>query len=197
MRLRKSLLVLTAVMLPVASIALLEGTAFAKKVTGTGNPTCAFGGTISFNPPLTKNGSTSIKKETTTVTASLSSCSGGNPAVPAGNTVSVKPIKTKTAKGKAGGSCSSFTTASSTAVVKVTLKWPGEKPSKFTVNGLHASINAEGEVGFTGSFPITGSYAGTGNLGVYLTSASSTAIATCSGSIASLSIDRAHSSGKL
>jgi hypothetical protein len=196
MRLRKSLMILTAVMLPVASIALLEGTAFAKKVTGTGNPTCSFGGTISFSPPLTKAGSTSIKKETTTVTASLGSCSGGAPAAPA-STVSVKPIKTKTAKGKAGGSCSSFTTASSTAVVKVKIAWTGEKPSKFTVEGLHASVNSSGEVGFTGSFPVAGSYAGTGNLGVYLTPASSAAIATCSGNISSLSIDRTHSSGKL
>src|SRR5580704_7775127 len=77
MRMRKSLLILTAVMLPVASIALLEGTAFAKKVTGTGNPTCSFGGTINFNPPLTQNGTPGVKKEITTVSASLSGCTGG------------------------------------------------------------------------------------------------------------------------
>src|SRR5580700_4464799 len=98
MRLRKSLMILTAVMLPVASIALLEGTAFAKKVTGTGSTTCNFGGTISFNPPLTKNGSTATKKETTTVNATLGTCSGGNPVGHA-TSVAVKPIKTKTAKG--------------------------------------------------------------------------------------------------
>ena len=196
MRLRKSLMILTAVMLPVASIALLEGTAFAKKVTGTGNPTCHFGGTISFNPPLSKNGTPGAKKEVTSVSASLSSCSGGNPAPPA-STVAVKPIKTKTAKGANGGTCSSFTTAAGTAVVKVKVNWSGEKPSKFTISGLHASVNTEGEVGFTGSFPIAGSYSGTGNLGVYLTPASSSAIATCSGSISSLSIDRTSSSGKL
>jgi hypothetical protein len=71
------------------------------------------------------------------------------------------------------------------------------KPTKFTVVGLHPSINGSGEVGFTGSFPIKGSYAGTGHLGVFLTPASSSAIATCSGSISSLSIDRANSSGTL
>ena len=79
MRLRKSLMVLIAVMLPVASISLLEGTAFAKKVTGTGNTTCSFGGTINFNPPLTQNGTPGVKKEVTTVTASLGSCSRREP----------------------------------------------------------------------------------------------------------------------
>jgi hypothetical protein len=197
MRLKKSVLILTAVMLPIATIGLLEGTAFAKKVTGTGNPTCSFGGTINFNPPLSKNGTPGAKKEVTTVNASLGSCSGGVPAAPASST-SVKPIKTKTAKGANGGTCSSFTTAAGTAKVKVKINWTGEKPSKFTVVGLHATINAEtGEVGFTGSFPVAGSYAGTGNLAVYLTQASSTAIATCSGSISSLAIDRSSSSGKL
>jgi hypothetical protein len=197
MRLKKSLLILTAVMLPLATIGVLEGTAFAAKVTGAGHTVCSFGGTISFSPPLTKAGSTSIKKETTTVTASLGSCSGGTPAGPAGSTTSVKPIKTKTAKGKAGGSCSSFTTASATAVVKVKIKWVGEKPSSFSVAGLHAGVNAEGEVGFTGSFPVKGSYPGTGSLGVFLTPASSSQIATCSGAVSTLSIDRTHSSGTL
>jgi hypothetical protein len=196
MRLRRSLMVLTAVMLPVTSIALLEGTAFAKKVTGTGNPTCSFGGTINFNPPLTKNGTPGVKKEITTVTASLGSCSGGTPPAPA-STVAVKAIKTKVAKGQNGGTCSSFESSSSTAKVKVKINWSGEKPSKFTVAGLHPSVNGAGEVGFTGSFGIKGSYAGTGTLGVYLTPASGNAIATCSGSISSLSIDRSNSSGKL
>src|SRR5580658_1300346 len=118
MRVKKGLLVLAAFALPLGSVALFQTSAFAGKVTGSGLTTCSFGGTISFNPPLTAAGSTSIKKETTTVTATLSSCSGGSPAAPA-STVSVKATKTKTAKGKAGGSCSSFTTASSTAVVKV------------------------------------------------------------------------------
>jgi len=193
---RKILMGVFALALPIGTIVGLSTAASAGKVTGTGNPTCHFGGTISFNPPLTKSGSTSIKKETTTVTASLSSCSGGTPAAPAATT-SVKPIKSKTAKGKAGGSCGSFTTSAGTAVVKVKIKWTGEKPTSFSISGLHASVNTEGEVGFTGSFPISGSYSGTGNLAVYLTSGSSTAIATCSGSISSLSIDRSTSSGKL
>jgi hypothetical protein len=193
---KKRFLVLTAVLLPLASVTLIEGTAFAKKVTGTGNPTCAFGGTISFNPPLTENGTAGVKKEVTTVTASLSSCTGGTPAPPA-SSVAVKSIKTKTPKGQNGATCSSFESSSSSAKVKVKVDWTGEKPSKFTVVGLHPGVNSAGEVGFTGSFPISGSYAGSGTLGVYLTPASSNAIATCSGSISSLAIDRSNSSGKL
>jgi hypothetical protein len=193
---KKRFLVLTAVLLPLASVTLIEGTALAKKVTGTGNPTCAFGGTINFNPPLTENGTAGVKKEITTVTASLSSCTGGTPAPPA-STVAVKAIKTKTPKGQNGATCSSFESSSSSAKVKVKVDWTGEKPSKFTVAGLHPGVNSAGEVGFTGSFPVGGSYAGSGTLGVYLTPASSNAIATCSGSISSLSIDRTTSSGKL
>lgn len=197
MKIRKFLLVLAAAMLPLASVALLEGTAFAKAVTGTGNPTCHFGGTINFNPPLSQNGTTSVKKEITTVTASLSSCSGGTPPAPA-STVAVKPIKSKTPKGQATGTCSSFESNSSTITVKVKIKWTGEKPTKFAISGLHATVNTTtGEVGFTGSFPVAGSYAGTGHLGVYLTQADSNKIATCSGSISTLHIDRANSSGTL
>lgn len=196
MRLRKSLMILTAVMLPVASIALLEGTAFAKKVTGAGQTVCSFGGSINFSPPLSENGTAGVKKEVTTVDASLGSCSGGTP-VGSASSVAVKPIKTKVAKGQNAGTCSSFESNSSTITVKVKVNWVGEKPSKFSVAGLHPAVNSEGEVGFTGSFAVGGSYAGTGSLGVYLTPASTTAIGTCSGSISSLAIDRSNSSGSL
>jgi hypothetical protein len=130
------------------------------------------------------------------VTASLGSCSGGTPAAPA-STVVVKAIKTKTPKGQNGATCSSFTSSAGSAKVKVKINWTGEKSSKFTVVGLHPSINGSGEVGFTGSFPVKGSYAGAGQLGVFLTPASSSAIASCTGSISSLQIDRSNSSGTL
>lgn len=196
MRMKKCLLVLTAVMLPVASVALLESTAFAGKVTGSGNPTCNFGGSINFNPPLTAAGTPGVKKEVTTVSASLGACSGGTPPAPA-SVVSVKPIKTKTPKGQNGATCSSFTSNAGSAVVKIKINWSGEKPSKFNISGLQVAFNTSGEAGFTGSFPVAGSYAGTGNLSVFLTPASSNAIATCTGSISSLQIDESNSSGTL
>jgi hypothetical protein len=196
MRIRKGVLVLAAVALPLASVTMLEGTAFAKKVTGSGTTSCHFGGTINFNPPLSAAGTPGVRKEITTVSATLGSCSGGTP-VGSATSVAVKPIKTKVAKGANAGTCSSFSSAAGTTVVKVKVNWNGEKPSKFTVSGLHVSINGMGEAGFTASFPVSGSYAGSGNLAVYLTQASSTQIATCSGSISTLQIDSTQSTSNL
>ncbi|HTZ10231.1 MAG TPA: hypothetical protein VMB72_14235 [Acidimicrobiales bacterium] len=196
MRIKKGLLVLIGVALPLASVTMLEGTAVAGKVTGTGLTTCSFGGSINFNPPLSQDGTAGAKKEITTVTATLGTCSGGSPVASA-TSVAVKPIKTKAPKGGNAGTCSSFESNSSTATVKVKVNWNGEKPSKFSVHGLSPSVNGAGEVGFTGSYTVAGSYAGTGHIGVYLTPASSEAIGTCSGSISSLQIDRSNSSGSI
>jgi len=197
MRMKKALLVVAAVSLPIATVALGEGTAFAKKVTGSGTTNCRFSGSINFNPPLTQAGSTSVKKEVTTVVANLSGCSGGTPPGPSGSTVKIKPIKTKTAKGSAGATCSSFESNAQTVAIKITVKWPGEKPSKFTISGLHVSFNGEGEAGFTGGFPVTGSYAGTGHVAAYLTQSSTAKIATCSGSVSSLQLDSSTSTGNI
>jgi hypothetical protein len=94
MRIRKTLMVLAAVALPLASVALLEGTAVAKGVVGSGTVTCHLGGTVTFTPPLSYNGSPA-SKEVVSVSATLSSCSGGTPAGTAGGTVAIKPIKIK------------------------------------------------------------------------------------------------------
>ena len=196
MRLRTCLLILTALALPVATVALGEGTAVAGKVTGAGTTSCHFGGSIDFNPPLTSAGSTKIKKEVTTVNATLSGCTGGTPPGP-NTAASIKPIKTKTAAGAAGGTCASFESAASSVVVKVKVKWAGEKASKFDISGLHVSFNAEGEAGFTGSFSVSGSYGGSGTVAAYLTNASTAAIAACSGSVSSLQLDSSTSSGSI
>ena len=194
---RKILMGVFAIALPFGTIAgFTSGSAFAGKVPGSGTTTCSFGGTISFNPPLTQNGTAGVKKEVTTVNASLGTCSGGTPAAPA-STVAVKPIKTKTPKGQNGATCSGFTSNASTVVVKVKINWSGEKPSKFNISGLSVAFNTSGEAGFTGNFPVSGSYAGTGSLAVYLTNASTNEIATCSGSVSSLQIDGSTSSGTL
>lgn len=187
MRISKGLLVLAAVALPLGSVTLMEGTAFAGKTLFTGTNTCHFGGTITFSPPLSSAGTPGVKKSVTTVVTTLSGCSGAT------GTTSIKPIKTKVAKGQNASTCSGFAGSAGTASVKGKLNWTNGKPSKFVVTGLHVSINGMGEAGFTASFPVTGSYAGTGNLAVYLTQASSTQIATCSGSISSVQIDQSQS----
>ena len=199
MRIRKGLLVLAAVALPVSSVLLTEGTAFAGKTTGAGSTTCHITGSITFSPPLSSAGTPNVKKSITTVNASLTGCSGGTPA-PTGAALTIKPIKTKTAKGSNAATCSGFAGASSTAVVKSKVAWTGGttlKPSKFTVSGLHVSINGMGEAGFTGSAPVSGSYAGTGSIAAYLTQADSTAIATCSGSISTVHFDTSQSTATL
>jgi len=193
---RKILMGILAIALPVGTVAAVQGTAFAGKVTGTGTPTCHFGGTIAFNPPLSAAGTPGVKKEVTTVAATLAGCTGGTPAAVA-SSVSVKPIKTKVAKGQNAGTCSSFDSSASTIVVKVKINWNGEKPSKFNISGLSPGVNGMGEVGFTGHMTVGGSYAGSGSLGVYLTPASSSAIGTCSGSISTLNIDQSQSSSTL
>src|SRR6202035_2100757 len=71
---RKILMGVLAIALPIGTIAAVQSTAFAAKVTGTGTTTCTFGGTINFNPPLTSAGTAGVKKEITTVTATLSAC---------------------------------------------------------------------------------------------------------------------------
>ena len=62
MRLRKSAMVVGAILIPLATITLVGGTAFAAKVTGTGSVTCNVGGTATFNPPLSANGSPASKE---------------------------------------------------------------------------------------------------------------------------------------
>ncbi len=193
-------MIAAAIALPLASVALLEGTASAKKVTGTGTTTCPFGGTLSFNPPLTPNGSTSVKKEVTTVVANFGTCSGGTPVPTGAVSVKVKPIKVKTAKNQSGGSCFSFSASAPSVTIKAKANWTGEKPSKFNASGLSVVTNGLGELGFTASgIPVNGSYAGSGSLTVYLTTGSSNDIATCGNntSVSSLTIDQTTSSATL
>jgi hypothetical protein len=195
---RKILMGVFAIALPFGTIAgFTSGSAFAGKVTGSGTTTCSFGGTISFNPPLTQNGTAGVKKEITTVAATLGSCSGGTPVGNA-TSVAVKPIKTKTPKGQNGATCSGFTANASTVVVKTKVNWAGEKPSKFNISNLSVIVNpVTGEAGFQGSFPVTGSYAGTGNVTVYLTPQSTNEIASCTSPVSTLNIDPSTSSGAL
>jgi len=194
---RKILMGVFAIALPFGTIAgFTSGTAFAGKVTGTGTTVCSFGGTINFNPPLTQNGTAGVKKETTTVNATFGSCTGGTP-VGSATSVSVKPIKTKTPKGQNGATCAGFSSNASSVVVKTKVNWAGEKPSKFNISGLTVSFNGLGEAGFTGSFPVNGSYAGTGSVAVYLTTQSTSDIVGCTAPVSTLNIDSSQSSSHI
>ena len=199
MRIRMGFMVAAALTLPLASVVLLEGTAAAKKVTGTGAITCHLSGSLSFNPPLSPSGTKASKETVTVVNPSLSGCSGGTPTgVPAGT--SIKPIKikgTKVGKTKISGRCSDLPAAAGTATVKGKSNWTGEKPSKFTVVGLTFGVDTNGEADFTGHGTVTSSYAGPASVHVDLQPASGTALATCvagsGGSVSSAAIDGPNS----
>ena len=181
MRMKRYVMVLAAVALPISTVALLEGTAVAKTALGTGAVTCSVGGSVSFSPPLTPAG-TSASKEVVTVSLTASHCSGGTPPQTSGS-ITTKALKikaTKSGKSKIAGSCASFGTSAKTVTVKSKWAWSGAKPSKTTIVGLNEAINGAGEVGFTaGSFATSGSYSGAGSAGVYFNTASSNAILGC------------------
>jgi len=194
----KSWFVLAVAALPLASVVLLEGTAVAGKVTGTGAVVCHVSGNLKFDPPLTPNG-TKAGKEVVTVSSSAVDCSGGSPPASPGSTVS-KPIKTmatKVGKTKIAGSCKSA--ASSSAMVKGKQNWNGGvKPSKFELSGLKFGLDSNGEVDEVGTSSTTGSYAGSGRVHIDFNSSSSAALEGCelgtsSAPVSSATIDEANS----
>ena len=194
----KSWFVLAVAALPLASVVLLEGTAVAGKVTGTGAVVCHVSGNLTFDPPLTPNG-TKAGKEVVTVSSSAVDCSGGSPPASPGSTVS-KPIKTmatKVGKTKIAGSCKSA--ASSSAMVKGKQNWNGGvKPSKFELSGLKFGLDSNGEVDEVGTSSTTGSYAGSGRVHIDFNSSSSAALEGCelgtsSAPVSSATIDEANS----
>ncbi len=204
MRIRKWVLALSAVALPIASVALLEGTAVAKTAVGTGSVSCHLGGTVSFSPALTPAG-TAASKEVVTVSISASQCSGGTPPQTSA-TITSKAIKikgTKEGKTKISGSCASFGTSAKTVSVKSKWSWTGAKPSKTLLSGLNETINGEGEVGFTtGSGSVSGSYGPSGSAAVYFNTAGSNAILACvagssPASVSSLTLDSSTSTATL
>lgn len=197
MRTRRALFVLAVAALPLASLVLVEGTAVAGKTTGTGVVTCHVMGTLSFNPPLTPNG-TQAGKEVITVSSSATACTGGSPAASPTGTVT-KPVKVKgTGKPKISGSCMAAANPSTAgATVKGKQSWAvGVKPSKFVLSNVKFGLDTNGEVDETGTATTTGSYAGTGAVHIDFNSSSSAALLACvggSGSVSSATIDEANS----
>ena len=197
MRTKKGLFLLGVAVLPLASVVLVEGSAAAGKVTGTGAVVCHVQGTLSFNPPLTPNG-TAASKEVVTVSTTAVNCSGGTPPASPGST-QTKPIKTKgtkVGKTKISGSCASASKTSAT--VKGKQNWNGVKPSKFLLSNVKFGLDGNGEVDETGSVTTTGSYAGSGAVHIDFNSSSSTALEACtlgtsSNPVSMVTIDEANS----
>ncbi len=205
MGIRKCVMALTALALPIASVALLEGTAVAKTALGTGAVSCHLSGGVTFSPPLTPAG-VSASKEVVTVNIAATGCSGGAPPQSSA-TITTKALKikaTKTGKTKIAGSCNDFATAAKTISVKS--KWAWASPAKKTktlISNLSEGVNGEGEVGFSSSsVSVSGSYGSSGSVAVYFTPTSSDAILGCvagssSAQVSSLTLDTSSSSATL
>jgi hypothetical protein len=207
MRIRKALIVAGALALPLSSVTLLEGPAFAGKVAGGGQIVCPIGGTISFSPPLTPNG-TPGSKEVITVTTTPGSgpCRSGSPAAtPAqtSGTTTTKPVKIKgTGHPKRVGACSMFTSASSTAVVKSKINWNNPVEPTKTVLSNGTSITVGSEVGTQTTGTASGSYPGSATTRAVFNQSSSNAIVACiedtsSAPVSTLTLDPTQSSSTL
>jgi hypothetical protein len=197
MRTKRGLFVLAVAALPLASVVLVEGSAVAGRVTGSGMVSCHVQGMVSFSPPLTPNG-TAASKEVITVSSSSVNCSGGTPAASPGSTIT-KLIKVKgTGKPKMSGSCKAAASPSTAgATIKGKQNWNGGvKPSKFVLSNVKFGLDGNGEVDETGTATTTGSYPGTGTVHIDFNASSSAALLACvggSGSVPSATIDEANS----
>ncbi len=221
MRNRKRLMAVAMIAIPLASVTVTAGSAFASTPTATGSLTCAVGGSISFGTPLSYNGSVG-GKEVVTVALSFSSCTSHNsvpsPAPTASTTSKTKTVKLKgvacqstnptkayydvschNGKPLMTGSCSDFGSELSTVTLSSTTKWNTKiKPTKGSVSHLTEDLSQYPPyIGSTGIGTSTGSYAGSVSTTTTYDTTTSSELVACEGGsdapITSLTIDSAKS----
>jgi len=194
--LRKAFVMLIAAALPLASVSLVDSTAQARGApTATGSTTCRLAGTINSSVPLTRGGTPGTKNDVTTIDLStVGSCTGGSGSPAA---ITLKAIKVTLPKVVPAGTCAGGPMWGSSSTVKGKVTWASVKPSKLTINGLRSSVNTAGEVGFTAHPVVTGSFARTGTIVVYITQADTSASASCSAGLSTVNIDPSTSSATL
>lgn len=146
MRLRKVIIGIAAVGMPLTVMSTVIGVGAAWAVTGTGTYSCTkVTGTITFKPPLTNSGTSA---ETTTVATTASTCSG---------TASPKPTKIV---GKATIKSSTNSCGNLANPQTVTLKLTNT-PKVSPASVLHATsseVIASGKVTFDLTGYVSGSY---------------------------------------
>jgi hypothetical protein len=218
---QKRLMAVAMITLPLASVMVAAGPAFASTPTATGSLTCAEGGSIDFSPSLTFNGTVGSKEVVTFDSLSFSGCTSEHSVPPTAPTASAS-VKTKTIKLKGvacqgtkptqayydaacsngkplmTGSCSDFSGELSTVTLSSATKWNTKiKPTKGSVSHLTQDLTEFPYLGSTGSGTSTGSYGGSVSTTTIYSLASSTDLLACkSGSetpLASLTIDSAKS----
>lgn len=190
---------------PLFGILVLAGPAGAT-TTGTGTITCAYGDSMTFNPPLAGgSGTPGFKSEAVTLApASISGCTGTSGTLPTLG-IGTKSATFKIPGVKIGGvyyagGCPTF----------VNYMWSKLKPHyDWTATGLtlkgtavsHVSAESTsnpstGDLGFQFSGTAHGSFSGSVTIDAYFTDASSAALQACignSGTVSSLAVDPTQS----
>ena len=206
--------VVIAVLFPLAGLTALATPASAAVVHASGSITCAYGTTMTFNPPLTPGIGTAVgvgvNEVITIAPATLSRCTGTvtTGSVPSAglgtNTVTVTMKATVLNHVRYAGGCFFFPqfhfpsrhakfgwTAPSGALAPTVAALPITGASPLIDNGL-------GNDGYTFSGTTKGSFAGTASIGAYFDAASTAAIQGCignaPGAISSATVDPSVSS---
>ena len=145
MRIRKLIIGLAAVGMPLTVMSTVIGVGAAWATTGTGNYNCSkVTGSVTFKPPL-KNGGTSA--ETTTVSATVTKCTGGSPT----------PTKV-VGKGTIHSSTNDCANLANAQTVSLALTNTPAVSPKSVLHATTGEVISGSSITFTLSGNVTGSY---------------------------------------
>jgi len=162
---RKIMMATGALLLPLATVAMVGGTASAARshVNTTGTITCSgIKGTITFKPPLKNGGTATETSELVKITVTKCKTASGTPTVPKKGKVA-----SNLATGTGTNSCASLTGGGPPSPETLTVAWsPGSLGhSTSSYSGYDIATNGAGDEGFSlpqaagGTGATTGSYA--------------------------------------
>ena len=177
---RRIIMPAVGILLTMGSVILVGGSAGAMTPVGTGSVQCTLTGSLTFNPPLTPNG-TPASKEVISTNLTVSSCSGGTPV----QTTATEVVKNAKVPGvnrpkTAGGCVQTFYTQASSIEMKTKITWGAPaKTTKAILGNASLSQTTFGieQLSLTGSS--TGSYAGGSALTIAFDQPSSAALDAC------------------
>lgn len=172
----RKLVLMVALVLPSVALVAIPGSASASASrtptpTGTGTLTCSVGGYVSFDPPLTQNGTppeTGAKSDAVEVVLQLTNCSGPDSNTPQPNPTGATENADRTHLKNTRieymghqlsvvGGCG-FDDFNPEARIRNTVEWTGESP----VARTHTKLEVD-TTGGNASGTSTGSYSGTGS----------------------------------
>jgi len=155
MRLRKIIIGVAAIGMPLAVMNTVVGVGAAFAATGTGTYGCTkVAGTITFTPPLKNNG---VSAETVKVKASATTCTGGTPKPTKVTATATIHSSNNSCAGLAGARPITVHLTYSPVVTASTLSGTANE----SITGSQVAFNFSGTV--TGSYP-SGSASGSGKI---------------------------------